>query len=170
MRKIMVFGKPGGGKSTLSRKLSSATGLPLYPLDLIAYQKNGEPASPEQFVNNHAELIAQDSWIIEGLGTLPSFWARIEAADTLIYVDLPYGVHYWWVIKRLLTGLFVKPEGWPDGSSVWKGTLASWKFLRLSPRFWTPELLDSIQQRLDGKALYRIRSVRQLNEFTATLR
>ena len=165
MNKVVVFGKPGGGKSALSRKLSAKTGIKLYALDLIEYKKNGERVSSEEYSKKHADLIGADNWIIEGLGTLESFWLRIDAADTLIYVDLPYSVHYWWVTKRLLKSFFVKPEGWPEGSSVLKGTLASWKYLRLSPKFWTPELSEKIQYRGKGKDIYRITSVKEINNF-----
>lgn len=165
MNKVAIFGKPGGGKSTLGRKLASVTGIKLYALDLIEYQENGQRVSPEDYAKKHANLIDTDNWIIEGLGTLESFWMRIDAADTLIYVDLAYPVHYWWVTKRLLKSFFVKPEGWPEGSSVWKGTFASWKYLRLSPKFWTPELFEGIQSRSQGKDIYRIMSVKEINDF-----
>ena len=111
MNKVVVFGKPGGGKSTLSRKLSDETGINLYALDLIEYKKNGERVSPEESLKKHTDLINADNWIIEGLGTLESFWLRVDAADTLIYIDLPYSIHYWWVTKRLLKSFFSKPEG-----------------------------------------------------------
>ena len=170
MNKIAVFGKPGGGKSTLSKKLSAKTGITLCALDLIEYKKNGERVSAREYSKNHADWINSDNWIIDGLGTLESFWLRIDAADTLIYVDLPYRVHYWWVTKRLLKSYFVKPEGWPEGCSVLKGTLAGWKFLRLSPRFWTPELFEKIQRRAKGKEIYRITSVKEINNFTKQFR
>lgn len=165
MKKVVVFGKPGGGKSTLSRKLAATTGIELCSLDLIEYKQNGERVSAEEYSQGHAKLIAPDNWIIEGLGTLKSFWCRIDAADTLIYVDLPYSIHYWWVTKRLLKSFIVKPEGWPEGSSVLKGTLASWKYLKLSPKFWTPELFEEIEFRGKGKDLHRINSVKELNNF-----
>lgn len=170
MNKVVVFGKPGGGKSTLSRKLSVETGIKLCALDLIEYRKNGERVSPEEYSKRHTDLINADNWIIEGLGTLESFWLRIDAADTLIYVDLPYYVHYWWVTKRLLKSCFVKPKGWPEGCSVLKGTLTSWKYLRLSLRFWTPELFEEIQRRGKGKDIYRITSVKEINNFTRQFR
>ena len=165
VNKIVIFGKPGGGKSSLGRKLAAATGIKLCSLDLIEYKKNGERVSPEEYSQQHADLLSADNWIIEGLGTLESFWLRIDAADTLIYVDLPYPVHYWWIAKRLLKSVFVNPEGWPEGSSVLKGTLASWRYLRLSPRFWTPGLFEKIQQRAKGKNIYRITSVKEINNF-----
>jgi len=169
LNKVVVFGKPGGGKSTLSRKLSAETGIKLCALDLIEFRKDGERVSREEYSKKHAELLDTDNWIIDGLGTLESFWLRLAAADTLIYVDLPYYVHYWWVTKRLLKSIFVKPEGWPEGSSVLKGTLASWKYLRLSPRFWTPELFEEIQFRCKGKNIYRITSVKEINNFARQL-
>lgn len=165
MNKVAVFGKPAGGKSTLAKNLSAQTGIKLCALDLIEYRKNGERVSREEYTNKHAEWINADNWIIEGLGTLESFWLRIDAADTLIYVDLPYYVHYWWATKRLLKSGFVMPQGWPEGSSVWKGTRASWKYLRLSPGFWTPELFEEIQRRGQGKDIHRITSVKEMNKF-----
>lgn len=67
--------------------------------------------------------------------------------------------------RRLLKSFFVKPEGWPEGSSVLKSTLASWKYLQLSPKFWTSELFEKIQSRGKGKDIYRITSVKEINNF-----
>lgn len=165
MKKIAVFGKPGGGKSTLSRKISEATGIRLCHLDLIEYQENGERVALDEYAAAHEQLINFESWIIEGLGTLDSFLARVDAADTLIYVDLPYWLHYWWATKRLLFSPVIKPRGWPDGSSVLKGTLASWHYLLLSPKFWTPEFFKGLQDISKGKSVFHIASVRELNDF-----
>ena len=165
MKKVAVFGKPGGGKSTLSKELAAATGIELYPLDLIEYQKNGERVPRPEYSKAHEKLINSENWIIDGLGSLDSFWRRIDAADTIVYIDLPYWVHYWWITKRLIKSVIVKPKGWPDGSSVLKGTLASWKYLRLSPKFWTPELFRKLQESSTNKSLYRIKLKSELNSF-----
>lgn len=165
MKKVAVFGKPGGGKSTLSKKLSIATGISLYSIDLFEYKKNGERISLSNYSVIHDEIISKESWIIDGLGRLDSFWSRLEAADTLIYIDLPYRVHYWWATKRMLLSLFVKPEGWPEGCSVLKGTIASWKYLRLSPQFWTEKLFDKILSVSPHKEIHRIKSIREFNDF-----
>jgi adenylate kinase family enzyme len=45
MKKVAVFGNAGGGKSTLSKRLSQLTGLPLYVLDKIQYRSNGTEVS-----------------------------------------------------------------------------------------------------------------------------
>lgn len=165
MNKIAVFGKPGGGKSTLSKKLAKVTGIKLYPLDLIEFHKDGQRVSSQEYQITHDEILNSKSWLIDGLGTIDSFWLRLNAADTLVYIDLPYWQHYWWASKRLLISPFVKPQGWPDGSSVLKGTIASWKYLRLSPKFWTDELLNKIKGIAKNKRLYHITTVKELNNF-----
>jgi len=169
MKRVTIFGKPAGGKSTLSRDISRTTGIEVFPLDLIEYHKNGALVSRDIFHQKHAGLIASEKWIIEGLGTMQSFWDRIDAADTLIYVDLPYRVHYWWVIKRFLKGPFVRPIGWPKGSSVFKGTIAGFKYLKKSRKFWTQDLFETIQARATGKTLYHITSVQDLDDFVRKL-
>jgi hypothetical protein len=89
-------------------------------------------------VQAHAELLRQDAWIIDGYGSIASSWERFARADTLVYVDLPFVTHHWFVTKRLIKGLFVTPEGWPKGSPMWRSTMNSYWVLwschhRLTP-------------------------------------
>lgn len=165
MKKIAVFGKPGSGKSILSKRLASATGIPLHPLDSIVYKKTGDRVDRETYDRKHAELLSSDRWIIDGLGPLESFYKRLEVAETLIYIDLPYVVSYWFVTKRLFKGWIVKPEGWPDGSSVLKGTLQSYRTLKLCPRFWNDAFMKKLEEISTNKSLYVIRSISELNGF-----
>lgn len=165
MKKIAVFGKPGSGKSTMSKALASATGIQLYQLDSIVYKKNGEQVERKTFDEAHQNILSSDSWIIDGFGPMDSFNKRLEAADTLVYIDLPYLTSYWFVTKRLLKGLVVKPEGWPDGSSVLKGTLESYKVLRLCPKFWNDDFMRRLREKSNSKTVYIIRTVAELNDF-----
>jgi adenylate kinase family enzyme len=133
MEKVAVFGNAGGGKSTLSQKLSEATGLPLHVLDKMQFQPGGAPVSPEDYQCAHQQILATDRWIIDGFGSIDTLWPRLDAADTLVYLDLPLYVHIWWVTKRLITGYFVPPAGWPDKSPIWKSSMTSYRALSASP-------------------------------------
>lgn len=165
MKKIAVFGKPGSGKSTLSKSLASATEIKLHALDSIVFKKNGDRVDREIYDEKHESILSSDSWIIDGFGPVESFNKRLEIADTLIYIDLPYFTCYWLVTKRLLKGLLIKPEGWPDGSSVLKGTLESYKVLRICPKFWNNNFMQKLEKISTNKSLYVIRSVSELNSF-----
>ena len=168
MKKVAVFGKPGNGKSTLSKKLAAATGLELYALDSILYLPNGEEVDRQSYEDTHQKIISSDEWIIEGfapLSSLGSFYQRLESADTLIYIDLPYSVTYWQVTKRFFKGLFKKPEGWPEGSSILKGTLESYRILKLCPKFWNDSFMQKLENLSSDKTLHVIRSMSELNDF-----
>lgn len=169
MKRIAVFGKPGSGKSTLSKALAAATDIPLHPLDTIAYKKNGEQVDRETFKLRHDKILSQETWIIDGFGPLDAFNKRLNHADTLIYIDLSYFTSYWFVTKRLIKGLFTHPEGWPKGSSVVKGSLQSYKILRLCPRFWNDDFASRLANLESDKQVFVIKNVAELNQFVDTL-
>lgn len=165
MKKIVVFGKPGSGKSTLSVDLSIATGIPLHSLDSVLYKRNGELVDRKIYDNLHDEILVSDRWIVDGFDRMETFNKRVNMADTLVYIDLPYYVSYYLVAKRFFKGLVKTPEGWPEGCSILKGTLASYKILRLCPKFWNADFLRKIETVSSKKSLYVIRSLAELNNF-----
>lgn len=152
--KVAVFGKPGGGKSTLSQHIASVTNLPLHQLDLIQFVEGGGKVPDEVFVKRHAEILASPHWVIDGFGTPRSFEDLLRAADVLVYVDRAAVVHYWWVTKRFILSPFTKPLGWPDRSPILKSTISSYRFLRQSYKFWTPAFRAKLFALKPGKRVY----------------
>lgn len=165
MKKVAIFGNAGAGKSTLARQLAGLTQLPLYPLDLIQFQRGGDKVPHEDYLKAHADLIRRDEWIIDGFGCVSSAWERFAAADTLIYLDLPLSTHYWWVSKRFLKGAFVAPEGWPENSPMWHSTLHSWRVIGLCHRHLTPKYRQLVEDAAGSKRVHHLRSARQIRSF-----
>jgi adenylate kinase family enzyme len=99
VKKVAVFGNAGGGKSTLAKSLAELTHIALYPLDRIQYRAGGGEVPYDEYLKAHAELLQRDAWIIDGYGcaSRPGSACR---ADTLVYIDLPLGMHFLWVTKR----------------------------------------------------------------------
>ena len=155
--KIAVFGKPGGGKSTLARQIATTANLPLQQLDLLQYEKGGAKVQDEEFLQRFAAGLAQERWVIDGFCTPQAFEAILRAADVLIYVERSTLTHYWWVTKRLLKSPFVQPLGWPEGSPMLKSTLNCYRFLRLSNRFWNPAFKVKLLALRPGKLVYVVR-------------
>ena len=81
MKKIVVIGCPGAGKSTFARRLKEMTGLPLYYLDQIWHKADRTTVSKEEFDAKLREIIQQDSWIIDG-NYLRTMECRLDACDT----------------------------------------------------------------------------------------
>ena len=165
MRKVAVFGNAGGGKSTLSKKLSEITGLPLHALDKIKYQSGGIEVSPEAYRHAHRKILDADQWIIDGFGCLETLWERLSEADTLVFLDLPLYVHFWLVTKRWVTGYFKSPEGWPEQSPILKSSLSSYRVLWLCEKRLTPKYRAYVGQAQSIKSVYHIRSTVQISQF-----
>ena len=162
MEKVMVFGKPGGGKSTFSQSLARIAGLQLFALDQIEYRAGGDPVGVEDFLRNHDDILASRRWLVDGLGPLESFWQRLEAADTLIYIDLPKRVHYWRVCRRFITSPFSKPVGWPQRSPMIRSTLSSLRNLRHAEKFWNEAFLQRLHSAQTYKRVHHIQSRAEL--------
>ncbi|HEY9669713.1 MAG TPA: adenylate kinase [Coleofasciculaceae cyanobacterium] len=165
MKKVAVFGNTGGGKSTLSKRLSQITGLPLHPLDKIQYQSGGKLVPHEDYQHAHQQILATDRWIIDGFGCMETVWLRLNEADTLVFIDLPLYVHFRWVTKRLITGFFSPPEGWPQNSPILKSSLTSYRVLWLCHKRLTPKYREYIEQAQSVKRVYHIRSTQQIQQF-----
>jgi len=165
MKKVAVFGNAGGGKSTLSKILSQIAGLPLYVLDKMQYRAGGDLVPHEEYKHNHQQILATDRWIIDGFGCMETLWLRLSEADTLVFVDLPLYVHFWWVTKRLITGYFKPPEGWPQNSPILRSSLSSYRALWLCHKYLNPKYRDYIEQDQSIKSVYHIRSTEQISQF-----
>lgn len=100
MKKVLIIGCPGAGKSTFGRALSAKTGLPLYYLDMIWHKPDRTTVSREEFDARLTEIMNGDEWIIDGnyKRTLP---VRLQEADTVFFLDYPIEVCMQGAIDRL---------------------------------------------------------------------
>jgi adenylate kinase family enzyme len=88
VKRTVVIGCSGSGKSVFSRKLCDATGLSLYYLDMIWHKPDGTNISREEFDKQLDSIISRDSWIIDG-NYQRTLETRIKACDTVFLFDLP---------------------------------------------------------------------------------
>ena len=88
MKKVLVIGCPGSGKSTFARRLRDRTGLPLYPLDLLWHRPDKTTVSETEFDAALAEILRKDRWIIDG-NFSRTLERRLAECDTVYLFDLP---------------------------------------------------------------------------------
>lgn len=91
MQKVVVIGSPGAGKSTFSRKLRDATGLPLYYLDMIWHRPDKTNISREELTASQEEIMKTPKWIIDG-NYLSTMELRLKNCDTVFFLDYPLEV------------------------------------------------------------------------------
>lgn len=102
MKKVVIFGMPGAGKSTWSLKLSNNTGIPVYHIDQFFFTNNWKKRPTEDFVRLKQEIMKNDSWILDGNG-LKTLELRYKEADTVILFAYPRWICYWRIVKRLFS-------------------------------------------------------------------
>ena len=88
MKKVLILGCPGAGKSTFARKLRDKTGLPLYYLDMIWHKPDRTTITKQEFDAKLSEIIKQEEWIIDG-NYGRTLEMRIQACETIFLLDLP---------------------------------------------------------------------------------
>jgi hypothetical protein len=156
--------------SGLGQHLAEITKLPLYVLDKLQFREGGAAVAHEEYLEVHRDLLARETWIIDGYGDDTTIWERLGAADTLIHVDLPLPLHYWRVTKRLIRGLFADPEGWPKDSPLWSSTISSYKTIPLCHRYMTPRYRQLVIEMAAAKRVAHLRSPREMAGFLDDVR
>lgn len=91
MKKVIVIGSPGAGKSTFAKKLHQKTDLPLYFLDMIWHLPDKTHISREEFDARLDEILRTDQWIVDG-NYGRTMERRMLACDTVILLDYPLEV------------------------------------------------------------------------------
>ncbi len=87
MKKIVVIGCPGSGKSYFSMKLREKTGIEVFHLDNLYWQKDWIPLDSEIFEQKLKEQCEKDSWIIDG-NYIRTMDYRCSMADTIFFLDM----------------------------------------------------------------------------------
>ena len=100
MKKVLIIGNPGSGKTTFAKALAQKTGLPLVHLDQLYWCGQWEHRSREEFDALLQEQLEKPAWIIDGNfhRTLPH---RLNYCDTVFYFDLPTVTCLWGVTCRV---------------------------------------------------------------------
>ena len=116
MRRVVVFGTTGSGKSWLAERLAARLGLRPVELDALFWGRDWQPAPLDLFRYRVECEIRDGNWIVVGnYGQVRDLTWR--AADTLVWLDLPLPLVMWRLFWRTLRRAVTKENLWGTGNT-----------------------------------------------------
>lgn len=164
MKKIIVIGCPGSGKSTFSRALQEVTGIPLHYLDQMYWNSDRTTVDKEVFRERLKKVMQEEAWIIDGNYSSTMEW-RMEHCDTVFFLDYPTEV--------CLDGVYSR-AGKPRPDMPWAGgdLENDAEFIDAIKRY-NEEQRPKVLRRLEkcaGKEVYIFNNRKEADSFLAKLR
>lgn len=170
MRRIVVIGPAGAGKSRLAKQLAEATGIEVLHLDARYWQPGWVPTPPEEWEAIQRRELERDSWIVEGLHEATvHLW--LDAADTVVLFDTHPLASVWRVTRRRL-GRAERGVDMPAGCEPAPFHEAALKFARYLwdyRRRTRAELLAELERPRAGRRVVIVRRERDLRDFLRAL-
>lgn len=115
MKKIVVIGSSGAGKSTFAQALGEILNIEVLHLDRYFWRSGWKEYPREERIRIQQELVrGKEQWIMEG-SYISSADGRLDAADTIIFLDMPRLLCLWRAIKRHITTYRQYRLDLPDG-------------------------------------------------------
>ena len=157
MKKIIVIGCPGSGKSWFSKELHKITDIPLYHLDMMYWNADKTTVEKSIFRKRLADTLKKDEWIIDGnYGSTMEL--RMAACDTVFFLDYP--------LEVCLSGINER-RGKPRSDMPWMETEYDAEFIEYIKSFnksSRPEILELLKKYND-KNIFIFTSRKQTDLF-----
>lgn len=167
MSRVAIIGNAAGGKSTLARNISAASGLPLIEVDKLLWQEGWKLAPSKVYDARHSTAIAGDRWVIEGLGSQDSIPARISRATEVVLIDLPLWVHFAMAAERQVNwhGQLMPPAGLNERPP----TMALFKTIWDVDQNWMPAIRKLCVAAERFKSVTRLCSLEAIDAYSTRL-
>ena len=163
MKKVIVIGCPGSGKTTFAEKLHKCTELPLYYLDAIWHKPDKTHISREEFDKRIIKIFNQDKWIIDG-NYKRTIEMRLKECDTVFLFDLPTEVCLQGVTERIGKGRYDLPWLETELDPEFK------TFIEEFPKDTLPHIYDLLEKHKDNKHIIIFKSREEADDYINKMR
>lgn len=165
MRRVLIIGNSGGGKSTLARRLGAKLGLPVIHLDVLFWKPGWIESDDDEFRARTAVALDAPAWVCDG--NFDGSWdLRMPLADTIVWIDQPA----WLCLVRAIWRVVEHRDGTrPDMAEGCRESV-DFKFYHF---IWTfgrkvrPKLEAALAEHGAHARVVRLKNDRQVADFLA---
>ena len=167
MKRVLIIGCGGSGKTTLATQLGEFLQLPVCHLDTLFWKPGWIPSTSEEFEERFRPILEEETWIMDGNygGTLE---LRARYADTIIYLDLPTIVCVYSALKRV----WEYREGARPDMTVGNAERIDFEFLRwilTYRRSRRPKILKFLAELKGSKEVLVLESRKEISQLLETV-
>lgn len=101
MKRIMLIGSGGAGKSTLARRLGENLHIEVIHLDTLMWRPGWQFVEKVEQIQIQRKLVQKDEWIIDG-NYSSTFDIRLDRADTIIFLNYSRYLCLYRALKRMV--------------------------------------------------------------------
>jgi adenylate kinase family enzyme len=167
-RVAVISSASGNGKTTLGRALAARLGVPFVELDSLVHGPNWTETSDAKLRALVEPIVRSGGWVIDGTYRSKIGNLVLDAADTIVWLDLPLHVWVPRLLRRTLRRLAGREALWNDNRETLRGAFGGRDSLfgfALRTHFqrrrdWPAELA--------GYPVVRLTTVAEVNEWLAT--
>jgi adenylate kinase family enzyme len=156
------------GKTTVGRQLAGRLGVPFVELDALHHGPGWTEATAEELRTKVEPILATDAWVIDGgyqgkIGTIVQ-----DAADTIVWLDLPRRVWLPRLIRRTLVRIVRREELWNGNRESFRTALMGRDGLILFSLRQVRRRRAEYPVRFASRNLVRLRSQKEVDRWLAT--
>jgi adenylate kinase family enzyme len=168
MKKVLVIGSSGAGKSTFARRLGKITGIEVIHLDKLHWKPNWIEPPKEEWRVIVENAVKSDSWILDG-NFSSTMKIRVAACDTIVFLEMPRIVCIWRVLKRIV----VYRKGSRPDMAEGCNEKFDWEFIKWIwnyPKQSKPKIESILEQYRNEKTIVYLKSNREIESFLCKIK
>lgn len=167
MKRVLILGNGGSGKSTLGRRIAEVQGIPAVHLDRLFWRPGWKQPPDAEFRAVVEAAVAEPAWVMDG-NYSRTFDLRLPAADTIIFLDLPRYICFARVIRRFLDNRGgTRPDMAPGCPEQIDLEFVKW--IWGYPKRTRPVVLAAVEKYRETKRIVILKSPSQVRRFLASL-
>jgi adenylate kinase family enzyme len=113
VRRVAILSSASGnGKTTVGRALAERLGVPFHELDALHHGPNWTEATAEELRAKVEPIVQTDAWVIDGAYRGKIGDLVLDAADTVVWLDLPIRVWLPRLLRRTVVRIVRREELW----------------------------------------------------------